>query len=253
MIVSAETLQDQAATFIGINSDRLAVTKTQMHAAAVVAGDPDAIRVQSILDRLEISKSCPNKSQAYHPRETSLLAAIRPWVDRCGEKQAETILRVLADAECAPIKEVGLKAVERLAVRSRVHRPVDAADLVVTVAATRDTAEKDGRVFAATHSIPWWHGLAAVWFRKVKKARLRDARSAGPAAPVASAETDSKPDRTPEKGTYQAPAPSTARPLRDRDSIDAKPLVRRTVPVTAAICGDPPPGRSALDQKRAVQ
>lgn len=273
MIVAAETLQDRAATFIGINSDRLAVTKMQMHAAAVVAGDPDAVRVQALLDRhgIRVLKSCPNKRQEYQPRETVAVAAIRALVDRRGEVAAETIIRVLADAECAPIKEVGIRAVERLLFDPEFAGQVEVADLIERVAASRLTAERDARVFAATHGVPWWHGLAAVWFRKVKKARapsVDQGQNTTRATSVANgleskpapqsttspgpAETESKPDRAPGKGAYQASAPSVAGRLRDRDSAAPIPAPRPQAQHVIDLPGTPPPGRSALDQRRSA-
>ena len=248
LIVAADSLKDRAATFIGINTDRLAVTTMQMHAAAVVAGDAAAVRVQALLDQLGIRvlKSSPNKTQAYRPRDTVAVAAIRSLIDRVGDQRGETVLRVLADAECAPIKEIGIKAVERLLFDPEFRGQVAASDLVVTVGSLRDTAERDARVFSATHGVPAWHGLAAVWFRKVKKT----ARPV-PAAAVGSIESTSV--RMHEKGHYQAPAPSTARTLRDRDSAPVKTSAKAEFRQVVELPGLPPPGRSALDQRRAAK
>ena len=51
MIVEAAETKSQALAFIGQNTNRLSITKLQLHQAALVAGDEDALTVQQVCDR----------------------------------------------------------------------------------------------------------------------------------------------------------------------------------------------------------
>ncbi|MGI3900535.1 MAG: hypothetical protein ACRYGP_28295 [Janthinobacterium lividum] len=163
------------------------------------------------------------------------------------------MLRAAADAEFAPISADHLKISDTLLCGEDYAGEFDVEAVTALLKGMGPRAHAEARELAIAKHLPMWRALTAVVYRSRKGRAARAVEPASTPLPTASPETDSTSVRTPEKGTYQASTPSTARPLRDRDSIDAKPVVRRTIPVTAAICGDPPPGRSALDARKATQ
>ncbi len=226
LIVEALTIEERAEVFINVNRDRLAVTKRQLHHAAVVAGDTAAVATQDLCDRLNIKllKSAPNSRAKYEPRDCCAVSQITDMIARIGIELAEIVLRSLCDAECAPIKEVHIKAAEHLLVDPEFSGQIAPAELTATIAALGEAGEKEGRIFSATHGVPQWRGLASVWFSKRKKSR--------PAPRIAQFDAV--------EGKFEHGFRSVLPAAR---VIEA----RRSVPF-----GEPEPGRSALDQRRAA-
>ena len=232
MIVEAESLQDRASMLIGINADRLAVTKQQMHVAAVVAGDVAATKTQALCDRLGIRvlKACPNSRKKYGVRDTVAVAGISALIQRHGEQQAEAIIRVLAEADLAPIKESQIKAAEQVLIDPEFAGQVEPVDLTVAIAALRGTDDKDAKVFAATHGVSLWRALAATWFKKARKAK--------PGPRITQFDPAEGRFEPTVKAVLEPRSPSAHTRVTDRRVASVIPL------------GEPEPGRSALDPRR---
>ena len=233
VIVEAADLKDRASAFIGINKDRLNVTMMQIHAAGVVAGDPEALQIAELCGRCSIRllKSAPSSGE-YKPRDSVAVRALGDLIKRRGLDGARAAIDVVVAAEPAPLNAAAIKAVDFLLHDKEHADAFDPADLTKAIVALADQADRDAGVFAAEHCVPKWRGLAAVWFKKTRKRRTRaEAESAG----------DEPSEPAPCAPALFPAATATARVLRwQRGSA------------TASICGDPPPGRSALDQRRAA-
>lgn len=170
LITEAKEQADRAAAFIGLNRDRVGITATQLHAAAVTAGDPEAVAIEDVCASAGITvlKSQPGAGR-FQPRQTMAVAAIGALVKRYGVVASLT-LRAVAEAELAPIQANHIKAVELLLTDPEFSEP-DPADITKAINAVGAEAEKEAKLFAATHSVPVWRGLAAVWFKKMPKRR----------------------------------------------------------------------------------
>lgn len=170
LVVEAAQVEDRATAFIGHNRDRLAVTPVQMHRAGVAAGDPEAVAVQRVIEnggaRLLVGQYGGYK---YKRGETIAVSVIGSLIRRLGEASAARVIRVLVDAESAPVSAPAIKAVDML-----LHRPeyaeLDPVHLPATIKAAGDI-DSQSKLDARTHGIPVWEAMGRIWFRKCKKRR----------------------------------------------------------------------------------
>lgn len=170
LITEAKEQADRAAAFIGLNRDRVGITATQLHAAAVTAGDADAMAIEKACAAhgIVVLKSQPGAGK-FRPRETMAVAAIGALVKR-DDQIAAQVLRALAEADLAPIQANHIKAVELLLTDPEFGEP-SAADVTKAIVAVGVDAEKEARLFGATHRVPLWRGLTSVWFKKMLRRR----------------------------------------------------------------------------------
>ncbi|MBS7696247.1 MULTISPECIES: DUF6551 family protein [unclassified Chelatococcus] len=168
MVVEAPDLVDRAQAFLGHNRDRLNVTRTQIHAASLAAKDEDALGIERVCAAVGIA-IVRTQPKAFKPGETMAIAAIERLIRNHGEEGAKWVLDVLRAAECAPVSAQQIRAVELLMTDEEYCEAFDAADLTAAIVQLGDEAEKEAKVFAATHCVPLWRGLASVWFKKTKK------------------------------------------------------------------------------------
>lgn len=180
LITEAREQAERAAAFIGLNRDRVGITATQLHAAAVTAGDRDAVAIEDACTAAGITvlKSPPGAGR-FQPRQTMAVAAIGALLKRNDDVASLTLL-ALAEADLAPIQANHIKAAELLLTDPEFGNPAS-ADVTAAIKAVGAEAEKEAKLFAATHSVPVWRGLAAVWFKKMPKRRKP---ASIPAAPV---------------------------------------------------------------------
>lgn len=115
LITEAAEQADRAAAFIGLNRDRVSITATQLHAAALTAGDDEAVAIEEACkpNGITVLKSQPGAGR-FKPRQTMAVAAIGALVRKHGEDGARHVLAVCAEAELAPIQANQIKAVELL-------------------------------------------------------------------------------------------------------------------------------------------
>lgn len=170
MIVDAEALTARAGAFLAHNRNRVAMTPTQMHHAAVAAGDPDALTIAQVADRAQV-KILRVQPAIFGPRETVAVAAIGALVNRRGALKARQVLEVAADSGMCPVSMAALKAVEHVLFDESAGANIKMADLTSAIRALGDTADREARLFAATHDVPIWRGLATVYLKKVARGR----------------------------------------------------------------------------------
>ncbi|RWE26629.1 MAG: hypothetical protein EOS41_05715 [Mesorhizobium sp.] len=173
MIVEAPETAAQAAAFVGQNTDRLGVTPLQLHQAAVVAQDEDALTVEQVCQRAGVAVlKGPAGNGRYRARETIAVNTISGLVQRQTAMGARRILEVLANAELAPITGHHIRAAEFLMTDRDYCLKFEPSDLTVAIGELFLSAEDDAKVFCHGHSgVPFWKALAVTWFRKTKKKR----------------------------------------------------------------------------------
>tara|TARA_Y100000310_G_scaffold29459_1_gene27934 strand:+ start:66 stop:815 length:750 start_codon:yes stop_codon:yes gene_type:complete len=85
-IVEAPDIKDQAKGFIAINRDRIRVHTLNVHHAALVAGDPDALHIQWICDQAKVSiPRNPVSGGLTKPRQTMAVVAIGTGLKNYGD------------------------------------------------------------------------------------------------------------------------------------------------------------------------
>lgn len=176
MVVVAPNAADRATAFIGHNRDRINVTATQLFVASVAAGDPDAVTVSQVCERagIKILKNPPGQG-IFKPRETMAVACITSLVNRRGALLARQYLEVLANANCTPISMAQIRAIEMLMKEPEYAGQLSLEDLTTVVMNMRDSAEREAKVFAAAHDVPFWKALGIVWFKGKPRGRRRAA------------------------------------------------------------------------------
>ncbi|AZO47115.1 MAG: hypothetical protein EOS54_04535 [Mesorhizobium sp.] len=173
MIVDAPETSSQAAAFVGQNTDRLAVTPLQLHQAAVIAQDEDAVTVEQVCQRAGVTVlKGPAGNGRYRARETIAVTTVSNLVARQTAMGARRILEVLANADLAPITGHHIRAAEYLMTNKDYCQKFEPQDLTTAISDMFLTAEDDAKVMSHAHRWPFWKALAVVWFRKTKKRRL---------------------------------------------------------------------------------
>jgi hypothetical protein len=169
-IVEAPDQQTQAAAFIGQNTDRLNVTKLQLHQAAIAAGDEDAMTIQKVCDRAGVRMLLTNNG-SYEPGDTVAITAVASLLGHHSAMKARQILEVLAKAKLAPIATPHIKAAELLMTDADYCDQFEPDDLTREIEVSGKTAEHEAKLFAAAHCVPLWRALAITWFKKTRKKR----------------------------------------------------------------------------------
>lgn len=172
LITEAAEQADRAAAFIGLNRDRVGITATQIHAAAVTAGDAEAVAIEEACASTGITILKNPPGSGFKPRQTMAVAAIGALLKRHGTVASKALLalRALAAADLAPIQSNHIKAVELLLTDPEFGQP-EADDITKAIVTMGAEGEREAKLFAATHCVPVWRGLAAVWFKKMPKRR----------------------------------------------------------------------------------
>ena len=170
MIVEAGDLEAQAKAFIGQNTDRLQVTKLQLHQAAMIAGDEDALTIQQVCDRAGVRMLLANNGK-YESGDTVAISAVSAVVRKYTAMNARKILEVLAKAELAPISTPQIRAVEYLMTAPDYADSFEPEDLTAAIVSLGQKADAEAKLLAISHKIPVWKALAVTWFKGTKKRR----------------------------------------------------------------------------------
>lgn len=182
MIIEAPERADRAGAFISHNRDRVAVTATQLHVAAIAAGDAEAQAVQRVcMDAgVTVLRTQPGAGR-YQPQTTSSVSAIAALIKARGEALAIDVLWCLARAGLAPINQTHVRAADLLLNDPEYSSQITADQLVAAIQATALKVDAEAAVFRAAHpATPAWKAVAIIWF-KARRGR------AMPAAPPAAA------------------------------------------------------------------
>lgn len=176
MVVTADEVADRARAFLGRNRDRITVTPNQLHAAAVAAGDEDAVTIHQVCTRagIRILKQPPGAG-SFAPGDTLAVSTIAALISRRGALRARQILDVLGPAKLSPVPAAVIKATEELLTNKEYAGQIDPGDLTTAIRASLGEAESEAKIFAATHNIPLWKALTPILFKRCKRGRRRAA------------------------------------------------------------------------------
>lgn len=212
-VVDGSTLPQRADAFVSHARSRVAVTAGQIHHAAVTAGDVEAVQLDAVCREagVRLLPFSPPFGVPYQVGDTVALASIRTMLARRGVDKTTAILQALVSAGLGPITAQHLRAGEALCCEPEYAIEFSPDQLAVTLRAVGAGLGGEVRALAAAKGLPAWRAMVAILF-KHRKQRVR----------------------------------ASDLPL----SPHARIIDRR--PKTNVISlGDPPPGRSALDQRTA--
>jgi hypothetical protein len=163
-----------AAAFVGHNRDRLGVTATQMHYAAIAAGDEDALTIEQVCARagIKVLRTQPGAGY-FKPRTTMAVRVIKLLCDRRGAMGARRVLQILADAGCAPILASQIRAVEILLFEPPYRGTLNEEDLTSVIMNIGPQAEQDVKEYAVQHKIAIYQAFAQYWARRAPLRRFQ--------------------------------------------------------------------------------
>ena len=168
VIVKADDVHAEAGIFVEINKNRKNVNALDLFFAELTAGDDNAQTIQQVCQRAGV-RIPKYASAGMKPGDTIAISAIQAAIGRRGAMRARQYLELLAQAGFAPITANQIKAVEHLLTEAEFSSFITIEDLAQTVKAAGTTIDGEAKRFAATHCVPFWKGLANIWFQKTKK------------------------------------------------------------------------------------
>lgn len=170
MICEARETAAQASAFVGQNTQRLNVTPLQLHQAALVAKDDDALTIDQVCRKAGV-RVLQYSVKNFEPGDTVAINAIAKLVDVRGAMRARIILEVLAKAKMAPILAPQIKAVELLLTDDEYRHAITSEALTEAITGSWLTDHDEGRRISLSHKWPFWKALAIHWFRNTKKTK----------------------------------------------------------------------------------
>ncbi len=170
MICEARETSAQAAAFVGQNTQRLNVTPLQLHQAALVAQDEDAVTIDQVCTKAGV-RVLQYSVKNFEPGDTVAINAIAKLVDVRGAMKARIILEVLAKARMAPILAPQIKAVELLLTDDEYRHAITPEALTEAITGSWLVDHDEGKRIALSHKWPFWKALAIHWFRNTKKTK----------------------------------------------------------------------------------
>jgi hypothetical protein len=179
MIIEAAERTDRAGAFISHNRDRIAVTATQLHVAALAARQADALAVERACEAAGVTvlRTSPGAGR-YPAASTVAVTAIGALIRGRGEEAAARVLTLLARAELAPITQVQIKATDLL-LHDPEYKDLSADKLPAIIVAMGPKAEAEAKMFVAAHpSIALWKAVAIAWFKN-RRVRAASVQAAG--------------------------------------------------------------------------
>lgn len=171
MVIPPSDRVARARAFVAHNANRVQVTPLQIHYAMLAAGDEDALTIAQICERAgaRVLKFPPSYGR-FKPGDTMAIGALKALLSRRYAAGARRVVQICTEAKMAPISSDALKSVETLLFDPEFCGEIDDPDLVTAIRRHED-AIREAKLFAATHKVPLWRGLATIWFRSCRKKR----------------------------------------------------------------------------------
>ncbi len=245
MIIEAPERADRAGAFISHNRDRIAVTRTQLHTAAIAAGEEEAIAIQRVCAEagVTILRVQPGAGR-YQPGTTMSVVAIAALIKARGEIAAVRVLSCLARGELAPINQTHIRAADVLLNDAEYSSQITSEALSATIQSMGRKIEDEAAVFRAAHpSVPMWKAMAICWFRNRRGSKAaisplgpNSSRSAGGGAlkPEVSSDLKTASGKFIENIEHRPANPIAVKrqapPVADNGKRDARPKLNGWMP-----------------------
>lgn len=177
MIHEARETAQQAAAFVGQNTSRLGVTPLQLHQAALVAGDEDALTIDQVCARAGV-RILRFSSKTFATGDTVAIQQISALINKRGAMKARIILEVLVKAGMAPIVAPQIKAVEALLTDPEYCADMTPENITAAISGSWILDSDSAKQLQIAHKWPFWKALTIHWFRNTKKTRQPAGRAA---------------------------------------------------------------------------
>jgi hypothetical protein len=167
VVIGGRGASEQARNFVTINSKRVKLHPLQEYQAAVVAGEPDAVALQAILDKCGVTMAAQALNiRETHPRCTLAVGTLLKMIQDYSEKQITWVLTVIPEAYG---DKTGMLRANLIRVLAQFRKANPDADRAAMVAALRrlhiDDLEKDARIFREID----WGTMAAAMFKVLER------------------------------------------------------------------------------------
>jgi hypothetical protein len=174
MVVDAAELAARAMAFVRHNSDRIAMTGNQIYYAALAAGDEVAVAMDEACRRagVTILRNPPSRG-VFRVGDTMAVANLRSITERRGVNFTARMLRILMDAQRAPLSSAEIVAVTALLTEPEWKDSMDPADLAATIRSkpARSWVGHAESTVRKGLKMPMSRALAIAWFRATPKIR----------------------------------------------------------------------------------
>lgn len=174
MVVDAAELALRAMAFVRHNSDRVAMTSNQIYYAALAAGDEVAVAMNQACEKAgaRILRSPPAQG-VFKVGDTMAIAGLRSITERRGVNFTARMLKILIDAQRAPLAAAEIGAVTALLTEPEWKDSLDPADLTATIRSKSARAwlgHAESQVRKGM-KMPMSRALAIAWYRVTPKQR----------------------------------------------------------------------------------
>ncbi len=170
MMIKADQLTERADAFIGHNRDRITVTPTQLHQAAIVAGDAQAMTIEVVCKEsgVRIIPTQPTNNR-FKKGDTLAIGSIRKLLKDYGRDQVVTVLSCLCESNITPITASSLKAVASVLFDKQFEHKVQADDITSVYMISGKELETQAISYSRIHKITEHKALAKLIFLRVSK------------------------------------------------------------------------------------
>jgi hypothetical protein len=167
IVVDAATLDERARSFVGHNTNRVAVSAFDIYRALLTSGDPDARDVDNVCRRAGVRIRMISPSSAIEVGDTAAIGLVRGLVKRRGVQMARKVLQCLVEAKRAPITGAEMIAAERIICEERQNIDLAALTAVIRVEGSEGLNKAHGK--AKTDKTPIWRELANRYLRRLDR------------------------------------------------------------------------------------
>jgi len=173
LIIEADTAPDRAAAFIKLNRDRINITPTQLHHAAVKAGDEEALAIDAVCKKagVRILKNPLGGQTPWRVGETLAVATIGRIVRLRKPTGARRVLEIAVAAGCAPVDAPTLRAIDAVLFDPQ-YAGVDPKDLAIVLRERANDIWVQAAKYAAEYKARQWVALATMLHRYAAKAKV---------------------------------------------------------------------------------
>jgi hypothetical protein len=174
MIVTADQVADRAASFIGHNRDRIAMTAIQVHRAGLVAADSDALAVEAVAQKagVRLPPYIPSHGH-WEVGDCVAFNTLYALMTRRGGGATTRILKILRAADLSPITTWQILAVERVLFEPEYQPAIAAEAITAALTSFGEGMRAQADMAAAQYRVNRAKALAVLLYRKASAGRRK--------------------------------------------------------------------------------
>lgn len=170
LIVTTSVLKERAAAFMGHNKDRVVITQPQLYYSSVAAEDDVALLMKKAMDEAGVTM-VHFRPLIWVEGQTMAAGTMRKIVEKKGVAGLTRILKILMEAQRAPITALELSALRCMLWDKDWQGKFDDYDLATVI---RSKTIEGWRAYVTANvikgqNIKMTRGLALTWFKHAPK------------------------------------------------------------------------------------